>query len=239
VALYGNVVYDKPGNYTLRVPVVTGIGRLKKLGMTGMAGSSGILKADWKAPSYEHQAPSVRLDDLVPSGQPICMLKADVEGYEPQVLQTAKRILTQEQVPALQLELTKTPKMQHQTCASIATLNHLHALGFRFKQVNNHLVDKLDLTPTVGTWKTAPGPWAKLPSFPSSDAWQHAGRSMSRSLLGRFKGLLLNSSVPPMSYAYRTDFRSFSTNLIALRADNWRCAGVLGRCPRWPALACV
>ena len=86
VALYGNVVYDKPGNYTLRVPIVSASGRLKKLGMTGMSGSAGILKADWRAPAYEHTASAVRLDDVVPRDQPICMLKADVEGYEPQVI---------------------------------------------------------------------------------------------------------------------------------------------------------
>ena len=35
VTIYGNVVYDTPGNYTLRVPIPGGKHR-KKLGMTGM-----------------------------------------------------------------------------------------------------------------------------------------------------------------------------------------------------------
>ena len=84
--IFGNVVYAASGNYTLRVPVATSAGRMKKLGMTGMAGSAGVLKTDWQARSYEHVARSVRVDDLVRRN--VCMLKADVEGYEPQVFQT-------------------------------------------------------------------------------------------------------------------------------------------------------
>ena len=42
VELYGNVVYDTPGNYTLRVPLPGGMHK-KKLGMTGMNGARGIL----------------------------------------------------------------------------------------------------------------------------------------------------------------------------------------------------
>ena len=40
--LYGNVVYDQPGDYTLRVPkAATAHGKRKrKLGMTGMDGSA-------------------------------------------------------------------------------------------------------------------------------------------------------------------------------------------------------
>lgn len=89
--LYGNVVYDQPGNYTLRVPRPSQRGRKKKLGMTGMDGSSGILKADWKAESYNVVAGSVRIDDIVPPTEQVCMLKADVEGYEPQVRERPPR----------------------------------------------------------------------------------------------------------------------------------------------------
>ena len=102
--LYGNVVYDTPGNYTLRVPRAMKRGRMKKLGMTGMAGAAGILKADWTANSYNHVASSARIDDIIgvgPQAQHVCMLKADVEGYEPQVLQTARRLLTRKRARAL------------------------------------------------------------------------------------------------------------------------------------------
>ena len=40
------------------------------------------------------RASAVRIDDVVPPSAPICMLKADVEGYEPQVMQTARRLLS-------------------------------------------------------------------------------------------------------------------------------------------------
>ena len=104
----------------------------------------GILKADWGARSYEHKARSVRIDDIVqvavgvdresatvacaeaclpshrahralPPQRDVCMLKADVEGYEAQVLQTASRLLARYRVPTVQLELTKTPKEKNQT----------------------------------------------------------------------------------------------------------------------------
>ena len=73
--LYGNVVYDTTGNYTLRVPKPRRIGRKRKLGMTGMQGSSGILKADWRADSYNHVAQAARVDDVVHPERPVCMLK--------------------------------------------------------------------------------------------------------------------------------------------------------------------
>ena len=124
--IYGNVVYNTPGHYTLRVPIASKIGRLKKLGMTGMDGAAGILKADWRARSYEHKAASVRIDDLVQGD--VCMLKADVEGYEAQVLQTAERLLSTRRVPAVQLELTRTPSAKNQTCATIKMLQQLNEI---------------------------------------------------------------------------------------------------------------
>jgi EAL domain-containing protein (putative c-di-GMP-specific phosphodiesterase class I) len=67
-----------------------------------------------------------------------CMLKADASTV-PQVLQTARQLLLRQRVPALQLELTKTNKQSDQTCAAIKMLNHLHEIGFRFKQVREGL----------------------------------------------------------------------------------------------------
>jgi hypothetical protein len=52
----------------------------KKLGMTGMVGTRGVLKTDRSAQAYMHTASSVRLDALVQ--RDTCLLKADVEGYE-------------------------------------------------------------------------------------------------------------------------------------------------------------
>ena len=117
VELHGNVVYDTPGNYTLRVPIAGGRHR-KKLGMTGMSGSRGVLKSDFNAKAYTHVASAVRIDDLIgpERAEHVCLLKADVEGYEPQVLQTSQRLLSLSKagVPNLQLELTRTPKSKDQ-----------------------------------------------------------------------------------------------------------------------------
>lgn len=233
--LYGNVVYDRAGNYTLRVPRPTRLGRKKKLGMTGMDGSSGILKADWRAESYNVVSGSVRVDDIVGPDTPVCMLKADVEGYEPQVLQTARRLLASRRVPALQLELTRTPKSRNQTCAAWKTLAHLADLGYDFKQVNNRIVDTE--APRVGAWETTEGPWRALPDFPSS-----ATREATRRVHGA--GLIKGQSLryAAMAQAYRKDFVSFSTNLIAMQRSNGHaaksCGGLFGRrCPTWPDIS--
>ena len=209
--IYGNVVYNTPGQYTLRVPIASKIGRLKKLGMTGMDGAAGILKADWRARSYEHKAASVRIDDLVQ--EDVCMLKADVEGYEAQVLQTAERLLSTRRVPAVQLELTRTPSAKNQTCATIKMLQQLDRLGYHFQQVNNKDID-LD-APPIGSWATQ---GRAIPAFPRDSA-RRAKRS--------------GDSAAKMLTAYRKDFTSFSTNLIGYRPDPPPAA-----VPKWPSLTC-
>jgi len=234
--LYGNVIYDMPGNYTLRVPYAKRSGRMKKLGMTGMSGSSGILKADWKAESYNHVAEATRIDDIISanSERPVCMLKADVEGYEPQVMQTARRLLTKGSVPALQLELTRTPKSRNQTCAAVKMLAHLADLGYDFRQVNNRVVDVP--APPVGSWSEGEQLWRTLPGFPSN---------MVRQSTENLMGLALGSKSvrnAAMQAAYRKDFVSFSTNLIALqKGKSCGKTGILfggRRCPEWPTLYC-
>ena len=151
-----------------------------------MAGSAGILKADWKAESYNHDAASVRIDDII-NGRfrdvPVCMVKADVEGYEPQVLQTARRLLTRKRVPALQLELTRTPKTRNQTCAMVKTLAHLADLGYDFRQVNNRIVDLP--APPVGQWSETDTLWKKLPQFPSQSVREATERVEGLSILPR------------------------------------------------------
>ena len=77
----------------------------------------------------------MRIDDLVE--RDACLLKADVEGYEPQVLQTAQRLLSRHAVPALQLELTRTSNAE-QTCATVKMLAQLDALGYDLKQAPHH-----------------------------------------------------------------------------------------------------
>ena len=210
VTVHPNVVYDTPGNYSLRVPIPGGRHR-KKLGMTGMAGSRGVLKSDFNAKSYTHVASSVRIDDLMPPESNVCLLKADVEGYEPQVLQTAQRLLSKGNVPALQLELTRT-KNADQTCATIQMLEALDKLGYDFKQASHHVVD---MPAPRGAWKSAPSTWEKLPSFPSAANAGGNGKSKMRS-------------------AYEDDFSTHSTNLVG-KLDPKRRPSTP---PAWPSLAC-
>lgn len=49
--------------------------------MTGMVGTAGLIKG-YNNDFTQIRAPAVRLDDFV--RRDICLLKADVEGYEPQ-----------------------------------------------------------------------------------------------------------------------------------------------------------
>ena len=186
--------------------------------MTGMAGAHGVLKSDFNAKAYTHVASSVRIDDLISVGQRerVCLLKADVEGYEPQVLQTAHDLLSLSRagVPALQLELTRTAKSKDQTCAMVKTLQHLHALGYDFREASHKLVDE---RAPVGPWRTAPSAWEKLAPFPSAATRARAG-----------------STIPLMKAAYDWDFSTHSTNLVGKLDPARRPATP----PPWPSLAC-
>ena len=216
LTLRPNVVYDTPGNYTLRVPLPGGKHR-KKLGMTGMAGARGVLKSDFNAKAYTVSASSVRIDDLVSTD--VCLLKADVEGYEPQVLQTAQRLLAQRNVASLQLELTRTPKSSDQTCAAIKMLEQLDALGYDFRQAPHALVDG---RAPVGPWRSAPSAWDRLPPFPSDETRRKHAQAAS----GAKRSL--------MRAAYEEDFETHSTNLVG-RLNSARRPR---EAPPWPSLAC-
>ena len=74
-----------------------------------------------------------------------------------------------------------------------------------------------------------------------SDRKQSSAMAML-SQLGRSKP---SNAAVAMQMAYRLDFRSFSTNLIAMRDDSWSCrkAALLPKyfgsgCPSWPELHC-
>ena len=137
-----------------------------------MEGRHGILKSDFNAQSLRVSAASVRVDDLV-AGRDVCLFKADVEGYEPQVpnpnpnpskcspsaspdpnpspspspeqvLQTAQTLLATRSVPSLQLELTRTRGSPDQTCAAIKMLRQLATLGYTFRQVPNDAAAAVD-----------------------------------------------------------------------------------------------
>ena len=124
VTLYGNVVTTGPPGktYSLMVPVARPAaagaarrgGKKETLGMTAMVGAAGPGKdpRHMKGASVrEHRAKAARIDDVIggAAGHPrdVCVLKADVEGYEAQVLQTAERLLAAHRVATLIFEVTK------------------------------------------------------------------------------------------------------------------------------------
>ena len=95
-------------------------------------------------------------------------------------------------------------------------LEHLHALGYRFKMAHHSIVDAVKLPP-VGKWRHTRG-FDRLSNFPSNGAYQRAARN------GR----------SPMREAYDSDFVTFSTNLFAYRVNwNWTAAVA-----PWPTLGC-
>ena len=209
-----NVVYPERGNFTLRVPKPDGDAHMY-LGMTYMQGSAGMIKGYKDDVTYPHVARSVRLDDVVRSD--VCLLKADVEGYEPQVLHTARNLFAKRRVYALQLEMTRSQQAE-QRCATIKMLEHLDALGYAFKQANHALVDETVL-PLVGEWQRTNG-FGAMPDFPSNATRERA----------------LSLGMSPMRAAYEWDFTAYlSTNLFARRVD-WA-TGVGAEQP-WPSLGC-
>lgn len=205
-----NVVYPEAGNFTLHVPRPVKTNRVS-LGMTSVNGSAGMMKGYTSDRTYPHVARSVRLDDLVRSD--VCLLKADVEGYEPQALHTAQRVFAERRVYALQLEMTRSRNVD-QTCASIKLLEHLDAMGYRFKIASHNAVDAAKIPP-VGAWQNASG-FEELADFPSIGA-----RAFGKT-----------AATTPMRAAYLKDFVTYSTNLFAVR-ENWS-VPVLS----WPSLTC-
>lgn len=216
VKIAQNVVYPERGNFTLRVPQPEGDANMY-LGMTYMQGSAGMIKGYKDDVTYAHVARSVRLDEVVRSD--VCLLKADVEGYEPQVLHTAQDLFARRRVYALQLEMSRS-KQAEQRCATIKMLEHLDALGYVFKQADHALVDAAALPP-VGAWQGAGG-FGAMPDFPSNAT--------------RARGLSLGLS--PMRAAYEWDFTAYlSTNLFARRVD-WAAGEGAGADRPWPSLGC-
>jgi FkbM family methyltransferase len=66
----------------------------------------------------------IALDDVIHAGSRVAMVKIDVEGYEPQVIRGAKRILTEN--PDIELLIE-----HHQSEEERGMLSELEALGFR------------------------------------------------------------------------------------------------------------
>jgi len=102
-------------------------------------------------------------------------------------------------------------------------LQQLSALGYEFRQVTNDVVDLA--LPPPDTWRDAPGPWERLPPFPTAACRPGAVRCIARRAQKRNKS--------PMELAYLHDFVTHSTNLIARRSPTHRPPAVA-----WPSLSC-
>ena len=213
LTIYSNVVYDRPGMFRLMVP------RPKKgqlLGMTGMIGDSGLIKG-YKDNADEIRVPAVAIDDVV--DEDACLLKADIEGYEPQALKTATRLLSTRKVPAVQLELTKSSfgvnwplvpevggrhlrQVDNQTCLMLQMLWYLEQAGYDMRIVGHAATDKWKL-PARGEWRQSPA-FDSMPHFPSARA-----RALAKSPQYR-----LPSAIGP---AFFSDFTAYSTNVVGRR----------------------
>ena len=124
VALLNNVVFSTKGNFTVLAAVGAARNRKAMMGMASMEGPSGLLKdvttASPSAILKRSAAAAVAVDDLINpqwlserfgaewsrTSLHTCFFKVDVEGYEPQVLRSARRMLSKQSVLAIQLELT-------------------------------------------------------------------------------------------------------------------------------------
>ena len=209
--IHRHVVMNEAGNFTLRVPVGSGRNTrpTKSLGMAGITdGALGAVKAyptSWV--HYNVSASSVRVDDVLAAGTgDVCMLKADVEGYEADALATARRLLRSGRVHAVQMEVTKMPQVKGKMVDFFAFLERG---GFKMRQVPNSMVDDNTSLPRA-SWRNAPGPWAALPRFPSRKIFsKHANHTRK------------HTTDTLMDLAWRYDLLDLTSNIVG-RLENIR-----------------
>lgn len=257
VQIHRAVVYDTQGVYNISVPVAMTTdeepnGTLKTLGMTGMSGRYGVLKRNPNdaepGGAYAVTAPSLRIDDVLAAAdashdggrgrapRPVCMLKVDVEGYEPQVMRTAKRTLDSGRVRAVQVEINRmyTRAGVRQNSHTVEMLDDLETRGFAMRQVpgcpfaarvGGPCVDAADAAIVdVGwkRWQEAPSFWNKLAPFPSNRSrllsLQHRrAKSRERSIFVHFNETTRWAGpVSAMERAFRNDILSRSSNLAGI-----------------------
>jgi len=231
--------------------------RRVRRGMAGMQGSHGVLKKAVGQPHTSVAAHAISIDEIAAHDSRLCALKIDVEGYEPQALQSAAKLLAGEMpVPVLQIELNKfnndSEAHREQMCAAEKTLMRLEALGYRFREVPSFALDRPLNISSAGykkqlaqeqrhlsraakqamTWRSIVHPgapsWEAEPIFP---------------VLPQFPSIDVRSGVAMRGHpeeraivlAYR-EFRSYSTNLIGVYDSRLRKPGA-AEAP-WPAMGC-
>lgn len=145
IVVHPNVVFDHPGKYRMVVPVSGPTSRRDpsalitedhqaRIGMTAMIGPKGpaavkdVTTLEPDAIVKNESAEAVTIDGVVDTRRAeICMLKVDVEGLEPNVLRTARRLLCMSRVEAVLVEFTRKAA---QKCDNIAMLRDMLLLGF-------------------------------------------------------------------------------------------------------------
>lgn len=243
LTLHSSLVHDgPPHNFSMLVPTGHRSPRKKAhLGMTAMAGEHGILKANGLGTiTQKLTRPSVRLDEVVPA-QDLCLLKADVEGYEPQVLHSAKRLLATRDVAAVQVELTHADQSPAARCAGLRMLRQLVVLGYATRQIAMPYLTR-DRPLPEGVWSMAAGPWAsgRMRAFPG----EHATREVGHRTLARWqKAATAPGPKGPKAWeaaskivdaAFRADFLTFSTNFLSRRDESAAGPGRIGNKPGRP-----
>jgi FkbM family methyltransferase len=251
VTLHQKFVYDGPSrNFSMQVPTghLTN-GRKVYMGMTGMRGEYGVLKSAHAKvnTTQELTRPSVRVDDVVPRAD-VCILKADVEGYEPQVVHSARRLLSQHRVDAVQVELSHVSHVPAQRCEQLRTVRQLFALGYAAQQIAFPYLTRSRPLPS-GDWRLRPGPWAAgtLRTFPGEHAktvsgWAGQGKQLAawkREVKARSGdgSAAWDAAARLADLAYRADFATFSTNLLFRRGADT--PPPLEHMLEWPPLACT
>lgn len=285
--LYSNVVYPHPGVYNVSLPLAAGGGagdasmahgrgtqrdaegadgsggrrvppsRRVRRGMAGMQGAHGVLKKAVGQPHTSVAAHAISIDEISAHDSSLCALKIDVEGYEPQALQSAAKLLARAApVPVLQLELNKfhndSDAHREQMCATEKTLMRLEALGYRFREVPSFALDRPLNISSPGykkqlaqeqrhlsraakqamTWRSIVQPGA--PSWEAEAIFP---------VLPQFPSVDVRSGVAMRGHpeeraivlAYR-EFRSYSTNLVGVYDSRLRKPGA-AEAP-WPAMGC-
>ena len=200
VRVVKKAVHSEASDVALHVPK-TDDGRSRFLGMTYMNGSAGMIKGYSNVETYVHVAKTASVDDFFQDSAPtsrVCVFKADVEGYEPQVFATAQRLFLRGQVQHVHMEMTRS-RDREQSCAILELLTTLRRLGFTFTQSTHAMVDRESLP--IGSWsaRRSNASGVFLP-FPSESTMARARRHQT----------------PPMKEALVHDFTTFSTNIVGV-----------------------
>ena len=121
------------GEPSLSSHMRTHMGMAALLGPRGRAAVKNVAKLSPGTLTYQQPVDAVRLDGIV--AQPLCMLKIDIEGLEPQALASAQRLLAYYPIRVVQLEVNRNERAQG--CAIVRMLRTLLLHGFALHKVTH------------------------------------------------------------------------------------------------------